>query len=82
MSCSREAFCKALDDRIEGTNEKRKGFQSVEVVNLAEVKTETIGVAYRLSAKDKGLMLNFCPFCGEKILWRKDPVAQRQGGQP
>jgi hypothetical protein len=24
------------------------------------------GVAYKMNAKDNGLMINFCPFCGKR----------------
>jgi hypothetical protein len=27
------------------------------------------GVGYRGTSLDKGVMFNFCPFCGEKIDW-------------
>ena len=27
------------------------------------------GALYKQDAKDKGLMLNYCPWCGEKIDW-------------
>jgi hypothetical protein len=29
------------------------------------------GVGYKKDAKDMGVMLNYCPFCGEKIDWFK-----------
>lgn len=30
------------------------------------------GVYYKTSAKDRGLMLNHCPWCGESLEWFKN----------
>lgn len=42
-----------------------KGFKALHTINLmdASVVSKFFGVAYRISNKDKGLMLNACPFC-------------------
>lgn len=37
------------------------------LMNMMTGDTRKVGVAYKTSAKDGGLMLNNCPFCGEKI---------------
>ena len=62
-------LCKSLNDRTEpGANSKCKGFIRVVMVNLEKGFNEKfVGVAYKRSAKDPCVFLNFCPYCGEKI---------------
>jgi len=37
------------------------------LMNMTTGDTRKVGVAYKTSAKDPGLMLNVCPFCGAEI---------------
>jgi hypothetical protein len=84
LRCSRRGFCRRLDERMPGlANEKRAGFVVLALTPVSRdpktgavrmietAKTYTAGVAYYLNARDKGMMLNYCPFCGAKILWMK-----------
>lgn len=65
--CGPDSICNALDSRIEGANyETTKGFCSVHVINTKTGKTRFFGVAYKERKADKGVMLNYCPFCGQK----------------
>ena len=61
--CNAEGMCDALDDRCgEG-----RGFKALRSIDLSQkvgaATTKFVGVAYKKSAGDKGLMLNLCPFC-------------------
>lgn len=65
--CGVDTICKGLDTYIEGANfETNKGFCTVHVVDLKTGITRLFGVAYKRRKADKGVMLNFCPFCGNK----------------
>lgn len=66
--CSTHRFCSALEERIEGiANAKRKGFVLMVLTNFTTGKTRRVGVCFKRSAKDPGLMLNVCPFCTNAI---------------
>ena len=68
--CNEEdGFCKTLRDRTENVGHHGKGIVSVMVMakNYSELKT--VGVMYKESAKDRGLMFNHCPWCGESLRW-------------
>lgn len=65
--CGTDSICNALDSLIEGANfETSKGFCTVHVINTSSDKIRLFGVAYKRRKADKGVMLNFCPFCGQK----------------
>lgn len=64
--CDKNKCCEALTNRLEDYG--KKGFFAVNTIGLYD-KADSVswkfrGVAYKTSAKDKGLMLNWCPFCG------------------
>jgi len=67
----RRVFCKTMENALGSSmaNEHRKGFVPIVVTNMTTGKDRLIGVAYRKSASDTGLMMNHCPFCGVEILW-------------
>jgi hypothetical protein len=48
------------------TEANRAGINPVVVTNLAG-KSRMVAVAFKRTARDRGLCLNFCPFCGVKI---------------
>jgi hypothetical protein len=63
-TCHSNGMCEALSERCgEG-----RGFKAINSIDLSqkvgEAETKFVGVAYKKSASDKGLMLNLCPFCG------------------
>jgi hypothetical protein len=62
--CSAGGFCSTLLERF---SDNKRGLTSVTTINLKTGESKTIGVRYCLNAKDNGLMLNFCPWCGEDI---------------
>ena len=58
--------CRALLDRLQWPS-SAKGLRMVRVVNEETMDQTLKGVVYAREAKDAGLLLNFCPWCGEKI---------------
>ena len=68
-SCTTTRTCESLSKRISiGESPNRGGhFRANYTVNIDSDEDERfLGVSYHLNAKDKGLMLNWCPFCGEQ----------------
>lgn len=64
--CSETNMCDFLSERITGLASGGKGFNALYSLETESKKQYFVGVVYRLNKKDKGLMLNFCPFCGCK----------------
>lgn len=71
IECTKEAFCDALQERIGDYHSK--GIVPVDVVDHKEHKIKRIGVAYKRNRTDKGIMLNYCPWCGKFIGNFNDP---------
>lgn len=72
-TCSKKNWCLSMERALEPVaNSHKKGFHVVMLMHLPTGKERVIGVAYRKAPKDRGLMLNHCPWCNEKILWEKD----------
>ena len=67
--CSLTRCCPAMVRNI--NHDSRRGLTGVTTVNLKTGETRDIGIRYCLTAKskDKGVMLNFCPWCGESLQW-------------
>ncbi len=61
--CSRKGWCSTLDLAL-GAG---KGLAHQTITNLMSLETRVAGVVYRKAARDRGIFLNFCPWCGEKI---------------
>ena len=68
VRCSTKQFCAGLSSRISG---ERRGFNSVQTVNIKNRTIRTIGVRYCRTNKssEKGILLNYCPFCGTNLQW-------------
>jgi len=60
--CDDSGLCKHLRQRLV---ESGAGFYKIEQVQRQEVVT--IGVLYKTSTEDRGLMLNICPWCEARI---------------
>ena len=76
MPCSSSGWCPAMAKRLVDFGDK-----GMAVLNLLNIKTgeESIGgVVYKTKAikADKGILLNFCPWCGKAINW-----AVEEGGK-
>ncbi len=62
-------FCTSLDGKIASlANAHNKGFVQINIWNPKNGYNRCIGVAYKKDANDRGSMLNYCPWCGKKIL--------------
>lgn len=63
--CTDNNFCSALLERCKGAmmNKNADGLLKYEYMDSAGKKAGAI-VAYSKGKGDKGLALNFCPFCG------------------
>lgn len=68
--CGERELCDYLSGCIDGGH-KKKGFGLLECLEPESLKERTgrtyiYGVAYRTNSRDKGLVINYCPFCGGK----------------
>lgn len=61
--CNANGCCNHLAERL---GDGGKGFHAFHTVKRDSNEARFLGVAYKTSAKDKGLLLNWCPFCGGK----------------
>jgi len=60
-------YCKPLADRLEMVNARAKGLSEFELTTLATGESRVVGVVFKRYASDRGLLLNFCPWCGAHI---------------
>ena len=67
LTCGPDAFCPAMDSKVNEANARQKGLSAVVVFNLATRTERCIGVAYKTHANDRGLMLNVCPWCAASL---------------
>lgn len=68
VKCSKPSFCGAMYDAF-GYPGAKRGFDRVTAINIKDGTMRLIGVRYCETPKDKGIMLNFCPWCGESLQW-------------
>jgi hypothetical protein len=71
--------CKALDAEIEHSSPSGR-FKGIFAYTLTNMKTGQIsrsGVGIKTAATPKGVLLNFCPWCGENIgkMWEAEGEA-------
>lgn len=59
--CTATTMCQPLAQRADP--HAAKGFRSYWTTNLKTSEERFLGVAYATDRKDRGLMLNVCPFC-------------------
>lgn len=67
LKCSPLHCCSILSSKIEDAN--HKDFVFIHATNIMTSEKRLLGVVYKTSVRDPGIMLNFCPFCGERIDW-------------
>jgi hypothetical protein len=69
VKCTLERCCPVMVKNI--NHESRRGLNGVTTINTMTGETRDIGIRYCLTAKsnDKGVMLNFCPWCGANLQW-------------
>jgi hypothetical protein len=63
--------------RIIFPGEKGYGFFALMIIKRSDLEKKQVqeklkGIMYKSKAKDRGLMMNFCPFCGSKIDWFRE----------
>lgn len=63
--CGIDGCCDHLEKRLVDGG---KGFKALHTLKMGDQSSVTrfLGVAYKTSAKDRGLLLNVCPWCGGK----------------
>ena len=59
--CNKDGCCEHLWKRI---GDGGKGFKAIHTAKAGDSEVRFMGVAYKESSKDNGLLLNWCPFCG------------------
>ena len=59
--------CRFLDERMDYFQNKSKGFRYAQFRNMNTHERTRDLVSYHMSSQDKGLVLNYCPFCGEEL---------------
>lgn len=81
--CKEGKPCSFLDDRLDlDANSHTKGLSLVVSTSMKTGKHRVLGVAYRRNAKDRGLLLNYCPFCGKDIRWHEHHYEEKTGRVP
>jgi hypothetical protein len=67
VKCSKKGWCSPLDTMATDLNERRGGGLCEAVMLNFKDEGRVYKMMYRRSAKDRGLFLNFCPWCGANI---------------
>lgn len=68
-TCSKDGWCPAMSARLNDSSGA-----GMSVLNLMNFKTgeESIGgVLFKRDRRDRGIMLNVCPWCAAPIMWIK-----------
>lgn len=82
LKCDEDGCCEFLLSRLEEFH--KRGFVAIHVLKMdgkvGHAKTNFRGVAYKQTAKDRGIMLNWCPFCGGHPGTFKRDIPEQGGG--
>jgi hypothetical protein len=64
----KEGFCPTLEQFTQ-SDRHTKGFSWFNIFDHENgtTKIKTIGVVYKENTKSNGILLNYCPFCGEDL---------------
>jgi len=76
--CDTDGCCDHLGKRLVDGG---KGFKALHTLKMGDPSSVTrfLGVAYKTSAKDRGLLLNVCPWCGGKPgYFERDKTANKE----
>lgn len=60
-------FCTAMDRSINEDESTAKGLSTLQLYNMNTMKPSGVLVVYKTSARDRGVALNMCPWCGELV---------------
>ena len=63
--CNPKRFCHVLNSRLQETN--KKGFVLYCLTDIKTGKTTRRMPGYKTQINDKGMVLNYCPFCGTEL---------------
>jgi len=67
--CNADGLCEFMKDRVCGSYpERKKGFLLLQVLNVKLNEIVSTGVVYKATPQDKGLVVNYCPWCGGRPL--------------
>lgn len=75
--CDTEGYCDPMLDRLGENNRTGKGFAALTLIdNDCNVTVTT--PAYYMGGKDRGVFINYCPWCGVEMApireaWSKEP---------
>lgn len=70
--CTKDKPCPAMAKYCQPSGSHRKGLEWTHTFNTKTHELSLIGVVYRETAKSDGIMLNRCPWCGERVdYWRE-----------
>lgn len=74
--CSEDHICHVLESRLVDSG---KGFKALHAINMTTGNFRLLGVAYKQNAKDKGLLLNVCPWCrGEPGSFKRNTAMPKE----
>jgi hypothetical protein len=59
--------CAMMDSKLQLTNAHVKGLSMLIVMHMGSLGDACVGIVYKTSANDPGVMLNLCPWCGGDI---------------
>ena len=63
MKCTEHGMCWVMASKV---SDSGKGLRVQEALNFKSGKVVFVGITYHEKATDRGLLLNVCPWCGEK----------------
>jgi hypothetical protein len=68
--CGKTRWCSALDESLEPEeNARAKGLATFVTTNFGTSprKRTLYGITFKKAASDRGMILNYCPWCGVKF---------------
>ncbi len=61
--CENKNYCESLRKRISSSRSK-----GIVIVHLSDEQgNEDSAIVYKTRADERGILLNFCPFCGQRL---------------
>ena len=75
--CTKTKYCATLLERS-GDGDAPRGLIIRNYISTRTLKTALRIAMHKLGAKDRGLVLNFCPWCGFDFSKRKDWPGDRK----
>lgn len=71
LRCTKTKYCDSITERSSGTAHK-KGLSILNILHIPSGKIRVRIAMYKVSSTDRGLVLNFCPWCGFDFSKRTD----------